>query len=376
MTNLVRTRLAAAAAALACSALSPALVPALSPVLGTALGTVPAAELHAQQPEVRRDGVFFAARGRGMLGIMTEAIRRDDGPSRTRLIREVVPESPAQRAGLQPGDTILRINNLAASEQVMGAPFEPGDTVVLRIRRNGSERDVTVVAAQRTGQFGATSFVFRGDSARIVMTDSVLRQVNVIMRNVRQQVDSLQAFPLSIERTAGDSTIVMRFGNDSVRVFSYRGAEALRMLPDSMMTRFTTVGPLSAEWPGDSARFRVFTSGNLSIFGDSTFRPSDLMASNIFIGMRSIAGAEVTDLNEGLAQYFGVTDGVLVTNARQGTPAERAGIQAGDVIVQVDGHSISAVADLRRALAATGTGRAIPVRVVRRGQTIDLSIGG
>jgi membrane-associated protease RseP (regulator of RpoE activity) len=325
-------------------------------------------------PRDRASVTVVPTMGRGMLGVMTEAIRIGSEPSRQRVIRDVVPESPAQRAGLVTGDTIVRINGLAATEQVMSSPFEPGDTVVLRIRRDGTERDVTVVAAARSGMTYRTIIASPGHA----LPDSVMQQISVIMSNVRSNVEHLRQVPLSIERIAGDSNVIMRFGGDSVRIFRYDNLRDVNMLPDSVLARFRSVRP--GDFPmvsGDSARVQFYNPriGSLGADTIQILRPSDIVSSNVFYGMRSIAGAEVSEINPGLAEYFGVAEGLLVLDAREGTPAARAGIQAGDVIVQVNGVRATSLTDVRRTMQAAPAGSSMQIRVLRRGQPIDLTLG-
>jgi membrane-associated protease RseP (regulator of RpoE activity) len=349
-----------------------------------------------QTPQTMREAVVYTAQSRGMLGIMTEPVRTGAQPSRQRVVSDVVPASPAQRAGLVPGDTILRVNGLPATEHVMGAPFEPGDTVTLTVRRNGAEREVTVVAVSRAG---ATyrSVVTRGDA---LLPDTVMQQISIIMSNVREHAGNLSGLPISIERRAGDSTIVMRFADDSVRVLRYEPIAAARLLPDSVLSRFTASARVIGDAPfimGDSSRVHVLRAGeanfqrdsihfvrpgehfvrsgeNFVRSGENFVRPSDLVASNVFMGMRSLAGAEVAELNPGLAEYFGVAEGILVLDARESTPAARAGLLPGDVIVQVNGARASSLSDVRRIIMAAGPGGAVQLRVLRRGQPIDLTL--
>jgi S1-C subfamily serine protease len=61
-------------------------------------------------------------------------------------------------------------------------------------------------------------------------------------------------------------------------------------------------------------------------------------------------GVDVDPLTDQLAQYFGVTAGVLVRSVADGTPASRAGLKAGDVITSVDGQPTRTPDDLVRAL--------------------------
>jgi serine protease Do len=61
-------------------------------------------------------------------------------------------------------------------------------------------------------------------------------------------------------------------------------------------------------------------------------------------------GVSTTTLTKQLADYFGVTDGVLVTSVTEDGPAAKAGIKAGDVITSVDGEKVDSAGDLSRAL--------------------------
>ena len=66
-------------------------------------------------------------------------------------------------------------------------------------------------------------------------------------------------------------------------------------------------------------------------------------------------GIELEKLDGQLAEYFGVERGLLVRSVNDGSPAESAGIRAGDVIVSVDGKAVSEADDMRHALASAAT---------------------
>ncbi len=63
-------------------------------------------------------------------------------------------------------------------------------------------------------------------------------------------------------------------------------------------------------------------------------------------------GIEMEKLDGQLAEYFGVQRGLLVRAVSEASPAEIAGIRAGDVIVSVDGEQVIEADDFRRALAS------------------------
>ncbi len=78
-------------------------------------------------------------------------------------------------------------------------------------------------------------------------------------------------------------------------------------------------------------------------------RPSTVTAG--FAGQNTFAGAQLAELNAGLAAYFDVEAGVLVTDVYRGTPAARNGVQAGDVIIRLNQAPIRTLAELRTAIS-------------------------
>jgi S1-C subfamily serine protease len=66
--------------------------------------------------------------------------------------------------------------------------------------------------------------------------------------------------------------------------------------------------------------------------------------------------------------------GVLVVSVEEGSPAQRAGLQEGDVIVAFDGHAVAGIDELHKQLTEERVGAALEVQIVRRGQTLTLEI--
>jgi S1-C subfamily serine protease len=76
-------------------------------------------------------------------------------------------------------------------------------------------------------------------------------------------------------------------------------------------------------------------------------------------------GVSVTPLSDQLAAYFGVKDGILVSEVLENTPAAAAGLKAGDVITAANGRSVQSVADLTREVRETQPGSTIELRITR-----------
>jgi len=84
-----------------------------------------------------------------------------------------------------------------------------------------------------------------------------------------------------------------------------------------------------------------------------------------FSGVR--IGVKVEDLTKQLGEYFGVKDGegALVTEVDEDGPAYKAGLKAGDVIVEVDGKKIEDTEDLIGVISDQEEGDKVEIKVVR-----------
>jgi membrane-associated protease RseP (regulator of RpoE activity) len=79
--------------------------------------------------------------------------------------------------------------------------------------------------------------------------------------------------------------------------------------------------------------------------------------SGVFaLGASRRIGVTTTALGKQLADYFGVQHGVLVNSVEAGSPADKAGLKAGDVLTELDGKSLDDATDLVRALGAKQEG--------------------
>ncbi|HET9318039.1 MAG TPA: PDZ domain-containing protein [Vicinamibacteria bacterium] len=85
-------------------------------------------------------------------------------------------------------------------------------------------------------------------------------------------------------------------------------------------------------------------------------------------------GIRYHELSDQLAGYFKVDDGVLVSSVDEESPAAKAGVKAGDVIVKLNGHSITDAADLGREVARLEPGAEATMTVQRDGHPLDLKV--
>ncbi|CAM5366245.1 Do family serine endopeptidase [Thauera mechernichensis] len=92
--------------------------------------------------------------------------------------------------------------------------------------------------------------------------------------------------------------------------------------------------------------------------------------------IRGWVGVEIQDLTPELAESFGFADarGTLIAGVLRGSPAERAGIRPGDVLIELDGAAVRDPKTMLDMVAALPPGREATFRIRRGGQEIELGV--
>lgn len=76
-------------------------------------------------------------------------------------------------------------------------------------------------------------------------------------------------------------------------------------------------------------------------------------------------GVTIETLDDQLAQYFGVKEGVLVKSVAEDSPAQKAGVKAGDVITSINGRQVYDVSDVNRAIDRVDDSHDLTIEVMR-----------
>jgi len=141
-------------------------------------------------------------------------------------------------------------------------------------------------------------------------------------------------------------------------------------------------GPLvnmSGEVIGINSAILSRTGGNVGI----GFSIPVNMAKRIYTELaskgkvtRGWLGVSIQPLTPELAKSFGLKEpkGVLIADVVQDSPAQKAGIQNGDIITEFSGKKVDSPQELQKVVASTEPGKAIPVSVWRDKATKSLEI--
>jgi len=118
-----------------------------------------------------------------------------------------------------------------------------------------------------------------------------------------------------------------------------------------------------------------FMGISFSIPMDEAIRVSDQLRANGRV-TRGRIGVQIDQVTKEVAESIGLgkPQGALIRGVEEGGPAEKAGIEAGDIITKFDGKTIDKASDLPRLVGNTKPGSRVGLTVFRRGSNKDLSI--
>ena len=100
----------------------------------------------------------------------------------------------------------------------------------------------------------------------------------------------------------------------------------------------------------------------------------ELMAGRKIV--RGYLGVTIQNVTEDIAGSLGLhpNQGALVKDVVPGGPADKAGMQPGDVVLAANGHDVSSNSELTRIVALAKAGEAIHLKVLRDGKTLNLDV--
>lgn len=371
---------------------------ALALALLSTLSGVPLGHASGQTQE----GSRRAARPQGWIGITIDLDLQQPwqagapAPAPSIVIAEVFDGSPADRAGLQVGDTIVRINQRPVSEDEIArlqSSLEPGNNVRFQFRRGGRIRSVSVRAAARPPD----------DVLQMALSPQIRLQVQSAQAVLLEQLDTARRLGLLAAgggEEGGRTLFMFRTPDDSV-VLSFPGGPGMAPLPGGdAFDRTWTVsvrprsssfeGIVSGQAPAGSAVQQARRPGPEVAARQAALEamrveagPTRALArvdehrrplAPYILGKDVIAGATLAPMNPELADYFGVSRGLLVVDVVDDTPAADAGVMSGDVVVSSGQRGVSTVDELRAVFASARGARSVPLTLIRKGRRLQVQV--
>jgi len=214
-----------------------------------------------------------------------------------------------------------------------------------------SIRDVNDTDRQRAGV--VVEEVEPGSAAE----KSGLKKADIITRFAGEEVRSARQFSRLVQETPAGRTVsatVLRDGNSTeLKITPEDRPRAGIFIDGDRLSRSFDSQRLEEQMGRLNDRLRNLPAFDLNL-------DLDIPGSE-----RPRLGVTVQPLTPQLAGYFGAKEGILVASVTDDSPAARAGLKAGDVIVSVNGQNVSSRADLTRAVSGAGANVDITIGIVR-----------
>lgn len=285
---------------------------------------------------------------------------------RALVVEAVVEGSPAAKAGLQPGDTLVALDGTPLTGRRGGAALRslgPGEAVTLLIGRDGGRQRLRAVPGERPPEADRLRLVTPlapGPRGTVTVPPGLVLRWSRSLEGVEAPEELAREISSRGLRVDRQGRVYLRGeGDQMVRL---RGVEAsrIRALRDSMMRH--------ARARLEAARARLRRAG-------APEAPQANLARPPRPAVVRAAGAEFRPLEPGLAEYFrGVERGLLVLRVVRGTPAGELGLRPGDVVVEAAGQATVRPGQLLAAFREMVREDSLVVRWVRKGEAMTGTI--
>lgn len=302
---------------------------------------------------------------RAMIGVYVDAGQVDEADRQGARIQQVQDDSPAQEAGMEEGDIVVRVDGRSVLDPLPDA----GEEAALDL-----DQSVPVQRFQRlVGDLEAdeeVEFEVLRDGRRLTLNVTPERAAGLV--TFRGLGDGLAELRLR----SGEP---LRFDMEELRM----DTEALREHAEALREQARTMeraGVYKFEVPRGEGRFRFFVDSMPDFEGEGfarSFRLDPCLTSGEGGGVRvwglgagnCVDGTTFVDLNPELGAYFGTEQGVLVSEVDD---ASELGLRPGDVVLAVDGREVTEARQLERILASYGADEEMRLRVRRQGQEMEV----
>ena len=289
----------------------------------------------APRARITLNGEDFSAMDEtGWLGVTPEDISADRAKelklsgARGVYVSEVEKDSPAEKAGLKSGDVITEFNgqHVEGVTQFRRLVREtpPGHSVAMVVTRDGKSQTLNATLSTMADQF---------------------------QHQFRMNVgDGMQNFTMNMQP-----------------FLDWEGpAVAAPRVPRPLVTPRPAMPAMPPEAPNVWS-YSTPDGGYGYGFG---------AGSGFGMGMTPSIGISGENLNGQLGTYFGAPEGegVLVREVESGSPAEKAGLKAGDVITKVAGDRVKTLGELQSKLREKREDKTVQITVVRRGSETNITV--
>ena len=248
--------------------------------------------------------------------------------------------------------------HVVGDAQTIQVTLYSGDTYDAQYVGGDEDYDIAVIKIEATGLQAVTL----GDSEELNVGDHVLAIGNPLGELTFSMSGGMVS---SVNRTINvDGTPFNMIQTDTSINPGNSGGPLLNSYGE-------VVGIVSAKYSSTGSNGETAEGLGFAIpINDVSSMIQDIM-TNGYVTDRAYLGATIGTLNASMAQQYryDITEGAFVYSVEEGSAADRAGLQLGDVITAIDGKEITSLDDLMAAKKGYSAGDTSQLTVYRQGET-------
>ena len=304
------------------------------------------------------------------------------------IITQVMEGSPAEEAGLLVGDRIVAVNDEPVNADTLAAvigSYNAGETVTLTVERDGEMLEIELTLDERPAGFVAPRERFQ----QRLLPEREMEQFRLMMQPFLgvylELVDNAVVITRVEEGSPAEEAGLL--ADDVIVSVDGEAVSTVEAVADTV--RSSTPGEtiiLGIERDGETIEVEAKLGGPTLFdrqgrpFGQMMpmprgqdmrpFRFEMMPISRAYLGVQF----EIVDEDVAAENDLNVTEGALIVTVMADSPAEEAGLLAGDVVVSVDGNPVDAENTLADQIAAYEAGDTITLLVIRDGSGTEVEV--
>lgn len=253
-------------------------------------------------------------------------------------------------------------NHVIEDALSLAVGFCDDTTVEAEVKGADSDADIAVVTVKlskiKSSTLNAIKIITVGDSENLVVGEQAVAIGNAL--GYGQSVTGGYISALNREVQLTDKTMTLIQTDAAINPGNSGGA---LLNSKGELVGINTVKFSSEEVEGMGYAIPINTAKPIidSLINETTIPES----KQAYLG---ISGGDISD---DMAQAYGMPNGIYVSEVAKNSPAQKAGIQAGDVIVEFDGSAVSTMDSLQNKLSKKSSGTKATVKVKRQSQMGD-----
>lgn len=246
-----------------------------------------------------------------------------------------------------------------------------GATKLVVITSNGQEYEATLVGYESINDIAVLKIQASG-LPYVTLGSSDALQVGELVMAIGNPLGELT------------STLTVGYVSAKNRVINTDGSYLNMLQTDAAINSGNSGGPLfnaagqvvgvtTAKYSGTSASGATIEGIGFAIPIDDTKDLIDDLVTQGFV-RSAYLGVMVRDMDASVAESYGLPMGAYVDDVTKGSCADKAGIQAKDIIVNLGGYDVGSIAELTRILRRMEPGESTTISVFRGGSQVHLTI--